>query len=297
MIPIENSSMANLAKVDSGVLTRQERALTVGELELKLLARFPREDSEPWDRMGLLVGDPAKLVTGVAVALDPTEDAIAAAVNAGANVLLTHHPVYLDPPDSFSPSRSIASAAGVAVFDAISNGIALMNFHTALDVSYEAQGVLPGMLGLVRGGILVPSAADPEKGYGQLCSIRPSDKPFKLAHLAARCTSVFGRLPRVWGDSTREIETVVVANGSAGNVVDAAIARSIDCLVCGEVRYHTALDASQAGLSIVEVGHDTSELPLTAILAQAAIEAGIAQTSVMVVDQTRNWITPDSTRI
>ncbi len=297
MIPTEGGANSNLAKVDTGTIARQERPLSIGELELKLLARFPREDAEPWDRTGLLVGDPAALVTGVTVALDPTSDVIEMARSAGTNVVLTHHPAFLDPPTAFSPSRAVASASGVNVYKAISEDVALMNFHTTLDVSSEAIEVLPGMLGLVREGVLVPLPQDSKRGYGQICSVRDSDKPFRLSHLAARCTSVFGRLPRVWGDFTKKIETVVVANGSAGNVVDAAVEHGVDCVVCGEIRYHAALDASQAGLTIVELGHDASEIPLTAVLAKAAIEAGVPKKHVVVADQSKNWITPDSTRI
>ena len=63
------------------------------------------------------------------------------------------------------------------------------------------------------------------------------------------------------------------------------------------MRYHAALDAAQAGLDIIEVGHDASELPLTAILARAAIRAGVAPDIVTVLDQGRNWGLPDSTRL
>ena len=297
MITIEDGNTSSLAKMESGVIARPDRPITVGQLELNLLSRFPKRDAEEWDRTGLLAGDPAALVSGVAVALDPTADAIAAAKDAGANVLLTHHPAFLDPPEAFSPSHAKATSAGVNVYNAIAKGVALMNFHTALDVSKEAAGVLPGMLGLDVVDVLVPIEADPSRGYGQVCLVRSSDEPFKLAHLAARCTSVFGRVPRVWGDFSSDVKRVVVANGSAGNVVDVAVRSQIDCLVCGEVRYHAALDASQMGLAIVELGHDVSELPLTAVLAQAAIDAGVSPACVSVIDQSDNWATPDSTRI
>ena len=297
MIPIEDGSKANLAKVESGTIARPDTPMTIGQLETRLLTRFPREDAEEWDRMGLLVGDPAALISGVAVALDPTDDAIKAAHRAGANVLLTHHPAFLDPPTVISPSPIAATTAGIKVYNAVSLGVALMNIHTALDVSKEVKRVLPSMLGLSFASILVASKNDPSKGYGQLCSVSAVERPFKLTHLAARCTSVFGRLPRVWGDFSQVIESIAIANGSAGNIVEAAMKAGADCLICGEIRYHAALDASQSGLAIVEIGHDVSELPLVAILAQTAIDAGIPASNVMVVDQSKNWITPDSTRL
>lgn len=47
--------------------------MIVADLERALLARFPKTDAEPWDHVGLSVGDPAAEITGVACALDATE--------------------------------------------------------------------------------------------------------------------------------------------------------------------------------------------------------------------------------
>lgn len=296
----ENPQATDLARIESGSISKPAKApslLTVGLLERALLEVFSRDDAESWDRTGLLVGDPSAPVEGVCVALDPTKQAIEAAAALGANVLLTHHPVFLEPPAAISPSRDVAGSAGIAVWEAVSSGVALMNFHTALDVSDEARELFTGMLKLDYQRMLVPSDANPGKGYGYVCSVRDADAPFTLTHLAARCTSVFGRAPRVWGEANSEPKTVVYANGSAGNVVEACIKAHIDCLVCGEIRYHAALEAAQAGLDIIELGHDASELPLTAVLARAAIRAGIAPESVHVLDQSGNWTLPDSTRL
>ena len=297
MITIEDGRASSLAKLDVGAIARPSRPVTVGQLELSLLARFPKSDAQDWDRTGLLVGDPAALVKGVAVALDPTREAIESACKAGANVLLTHHPAFLEPPAAFMPAYGSSSVSGANVFNAITHDVALMNFHTALDVSTEGAAVLPGMLGLDPVSVLIPLPHDAKRGFGHLCDVRKSDAPLRLSHLAARCTSVFGRLPRVWGDFSTILEHVVVAGGSAGDVVLAALDAHADCLVCGEVRYHAALDASQAGLAIVELGHDVSELPLAAVLAQAVIDVGVPSEDVTIIDQSMNWLTPDSTRI
>ena len=295
MIVIEDAH--ELAKRNSGPLGKQSVPLTVGQLEMALLKRFPREDAESWDRMGLIAGDPAALVTGVAVALDPTPEAVKAAVRAKANVLLTHHPAFIDAPDAFSSSYDVADLAGATVYAAIREGVALVNFHTALDASVEATRLFPRLMNLDFQKLLMPLAHDPEKGYAMLCNVRPDDAPFKLAHLAARTTSVFGRPPRVWGDFDEPVERVVLANGSANDAVQACLDAHVDCLVCGELRYHTALAASQAGLAIAEVGHDVSEFPLCALLAQAVRDTGIASERVTLVDQSANWRYPDATRV
>ena len=286
-----------LAQISHGEIAKNREMLTVGELEHRLLARYPRADAEEWDRMGLIVGDASQPVAGVAVALDVTQEAISLSVELGANVLLTHHPVFLEPPAVISPQRTRSNSAGAAVWSAVEKGVALMNFHTALDASTDGNRVLPRMLSLVPHEVICPIGDDPHKGYGCICTVNETDEPMSLTQLGARCLSVFGRRPRVWGARDRRMDRIVVATGSAGDVVDACIALGVDCLICGEIRYHSALDAAQAGLCIIELGHDTSELPLAAVLGAAAVECGIPTESVYALDQSGNWDTPTATRL
>ena len=75
--------------------------MIVAELERALLARYPKADAEGWDHVGLSVGDPAAEITGVACALDATEANVHRALESGANVLLTHHPIYIKAPRPF----------------------------------------------------------------------------------------------------------------------------------------------------------------------------------------------------
>lgn len=293
----DGEGQAGLAQRASGVLSRQGFTRTVGALDYALLQEFPAGDADEWDRTGLLVGDPARLVEGVLVALDPTVEAVEEAVRCGANVLVTHHPAFIDPPASFHPAPSVAAEPGALVWCAIENGVALLSYHTALDVSERAQHVLPGMLSLTFESVVKPLIGAPGKGYGQFCSVRISDGPFSLGQLAARCTSVFGRAPRVWGDFERALNGVVTCTGSAGDLGRRCLEVQADCLVCGEIKYHEALALSQAGLAIVELGHDTSELPLTAVLVSALETAGVPQELIAVADQGHNWTCPESMRV
>lgn len=296
MITIEDGN-TNLAKRNSGTLNKNRAPLSVGQLELALLKRYPREDAEEWDRTGLRAGDPAVLITGVAVALDATPEAVRAAERAGANVLLTHHPVFIEAPDLFAPTQGNASMAGATVYEAIKSGVALMNFHTALDASVEATRMFPRMMSLQFERLLKPLSTDSDKGYAILCTPSKDESPIAVSHLAARVTSVFGRQPRVWGDFDVRVKSIVIGNGSANSIVDACLAAHAECLICGEIGYHKALEASQAGLCIIEMGHDVSELPLCALLAQATAEVGVPQESITILDQSQNWRHPEATRI
>lgn len=288
-----------LSRRGASELAKKSFSMTIGALEQALLKEFPAEDAESWDRTGLLVGERALPVTKVAVALDPTVQAIEEAARAGANVLLTHHPAYLAAPDAFAPEPSPALSAGAGVWAAIRHQVALMDFHTALDVSPLAARVLPGMLGLkFTGKFAEPLASSRRKGYGQVCEVPAVDgAPDTLGRLAARCTAVFGRAPRVWGAPDAPVRCAVTCTGSATDTGAAALALGADVIICGEMKYHAALELSRAGLAVIELGHDVSELPLAAVLAEALDKVGVPADAIVLIDQSENWWYPEAVRV
>lgn len=120
--------------------------ITVRDIVAFLDERFPFAWAEPWDRVGLAVGDPATRVENVFVTLDPTHDAISMAVAHGANVVVTHHPAFLDPLRALTPSGPAAAA-----FHAASLGIALIACHTNLDRAPDGAAALPHAVRLAEG--------------------------------------------------------------------------------------------------------------------------------------------------
>lgn len=288
-------SETSLKRCEVGNLAAQDHLLTVGELEKALLKSTPAADACSWDRTGMLVGDPLDTVRGVAIALDPTIPALEAALHAGANVLVTHHPVFIDAPESFVPASIQGHTSGAVIRFACENGMSIMSFHTALDVSVAGLDALPSLLRLRGVGVLEPLTGSTTKGFGRIC-VSDDEEELSLRHLSARCVSVFGTIPRVWGAPEKGLRRIVTSGGSAGSMLDACLEQNIDCLICGEVKYHEALDASLSGLAIVELGHDVSEFPLCALLAASCEAAGIVDSSITVIDQHNNWYTPESSR-
>lgn len=267
--------------------------LSVGDLERRLLALFPAEDACDWDRTGLLVGDASAEITGVFVALDPTIASMKQALAAGCNVLLTHHPVHLDAPVGFYPDCLKGETPGSRVAFALSHGLACMNFHTALDVSVEGLSVLPRMLRLRCLGPLEPLCEGSQKGFVMLAD---TGAPLSLDELALRCVSVNHEHPRVWGDGSRTVRKIAVSGGSANSFLGTCLSSGVDCLICGEVGYHAALDASASGLTIIELGHDVSEMPLCAVLASAVSQVGVSDSCITMVPAEYAWHTPESYR-
>ncbi|MCL4079069.1 Nif3-like dinuclear metal center hexameric protein [Coriobacteriia bacterium Es71-Z0120] len=110
----------------------------VGELAAMLARRFPLSWAEPWDRVGLRIGDPDQPVERVYVALDATIASIREAARSGCQVLVTHHPPFLA-----DVSAIVADdPAGAIVAEALRLGVAVISEHTNLDRSPEGRVAL-----------------------------------------------------------------------------------------------------------------------------------------------------------
>lgn len=104
------------------------------------------------------------------------------------------------------------------------------------------------------------------RNAARLGMVSETTVPVTLADLAALAGERLGVQARVWGEPSKLLRRVATATGSGGSLLPDALAADVDAFVAGEVRYHDALNASEAGCAIVELGHDASEWPLVGLL-------------------------------
>jgi dinuclear metal center YbgI/SA1388 family protein len=88
----------------------------------------------------------------------------------------------------------------------------------------------------------------------------------------------FGALSFV-GERGRLVSRVAIACGSGGEFLSEAINRQCDVLLTGEARFHTCLEAREAGIGLVLAGHYATERPgveqLAAVLAREFPDATV----------------------
>jgi dinuclear metal center YbgI/SA1388 family protein len=91
----------------------------------------PSHFAESWDNVGLQLGDPVRQVSRIMVALDPGAPAIGAAVQAGCQLLITHHPFI------FTPLKKISTTdeTGRLAIAALKNDLAIIALHTNYDIA------------------------------------------------------------------------------------------------------------------------------------------------------------------
>lgn len=274
---------------------------TVGELEAALFAAFPREDAEDWDQPGLSVGDRNAPVGKIAVNLDQNVGAVIAADEAGCNVLVTHHPPFIKGgPNEFGPAgQAETTGPGRMVYEAARRGVNLIAMHTNADRAVATRERFAELLGCTCDGnfefLMDPRRDQHGTGFGAVLLPDWNGRRATLGLVAQACLRAFGGSPRVWGDAEREVGRIAYLNGSWGEpeLYDVCVRDGIDCVIVGETRYHACVDA-QPHVSIIELGHDRSELPIVGVLSDALARAGIEAGSIVDLRcSEKNWWTPE----
>ena len=59
----------------------------------------------------------------------------------------------------------------------------------------------------------------------------------------------------------RSVKKVAFCGGSGSSLVNKVISLGIDLFITGDIDYHTAIAAEEQGLTILDIGHDQSEMP------------------------------------
>ena len=121
-------------------------------------ARFPPRTAEAWDRVGLVVGDPHDEVRKILFAVDPVQAVIDEALEWGADLLVTHHPLLLEPVSSVAAT----TAKGAVIMSLVRGGCALYVAHTNADAAERGVAdALADAIGLGDRRALVAAPGDP----------------------------------------------------------------------------------------------------------------------------------------
>ncbi|WP_156725296.1 Nif3-like dinuclear metal center hexameric protein [Streptomyces apocyni] len=233
----------------------------LSEVIAALDALWPPERAEEWDAVGTVCGDPDAQVSRVLFAVDPVQEIVDEAVRLSADLLVTHHPLYLRGTTTVAASHF----KGRVVHDLIKNDIALHVAHTNADTADPGvSDALAGALDLRIVGPLVPDTSDPNgrRGLGRICEL---DHPLPLRELA---TYAAKRLPataqgiRAAGDPDALIRTVAVSGGSGDSLFGAVRAAGVDAFLTADLRHHPASEATQhSPLALLDAAHWATEWP------------------------------------
>ncbi len=104
---------------------------SIGDILRSLDRIFPFENVAPWDNVGLLAGKKGKIVRKVLVGVDVTPEFISQAVASRCDLLLTHHPLFVEPMKKVNDS----TPEGALLIEILKNGLSLISSHTNADIA------------------------------------------------------------------------------------------------------------------------------------------------------------------
>ncbi len=215
-----------------------------------LEAQSPPSYACDWDNVGLLAGNIDREIHKIYIALDATDEAVEEAVNLGADMILTHHPLI------FKGIRRVVADdfIGRRLIRLIQNNIAYYAMHTNFDVKGMAE-LSAAMLGLEEPRVLDVTAVslDKEEGIGRIGRFK---NPMELKSCADFVKTVFSlEQVKVFGDPKKELCVAAISPGSGKSEIGNAIAKGADVLITGDIDHHEGIDAVARGLCIIDAGH------------------------------------------
>lgn len=200
--------------------------VTLAQVVVALDRRYPPRTAQSWDAVGLVAGDPAAPVRRVLFAVDPVAAVADEAIAWDADLLVTHHPLFLRPVSSVAAT----TFKGALAHRLVTAGVGLYAAHTNADAA--AGGVADALaeaIGLVDLAALVAAPGDPLDKVVVMVPVEDAER--LVDALAAAGAGALGEYTRAAFTSTGEgtfipsaaAHPAVGRAGEAARVVEARV--------------------------------------------------------------------------
>ena len=225
---------------------------------IKVIEDFaPLSLQEGWDNSGLCIGSPDAPVSSVLLGLDCTPELVDEAIECGADMIVTHHPLIFSGLKKISPDNPV----GEAVIKAVKAGISVYAAHTSADkVIAGVSGAMAARLGLENVRIL--SDEGDGTGLGVVGDLPvPLTADQALALVKERFSLPVVKASRPVGGM---ISRVAMCGGSGGSLIGEALRSGAQLYISGDISYHNYF--TPEGFMIMDIGHYESEIDIVDIL-------------------------------
>lgn len=225
-----------------------------------------------WDNPGLLAGRSDKEVRTVFLAVDATESVVDDAINCGADLIITHHPLIFKPLKKVNDEDFISRR----ILKMIRSDISCYAMHTNFDAAPGCMGHLAGERMRLRDTrvleVMGRTADDREYGIGIFGAM---ERPMTLRETAEAVKAAYGlpfvtvfknpgdtesegqenRSNREAGRPGRIYRTAAICPGSGGSTLQEALRRGADVYITGDIGHHQGIDAVANGMAVIDAGH------------------------------------------
>lgn len=236
---------------------------TVADILAFLETLAPLSMKMDWDNVGLQCGSRDQQVSRILVALDPFEGVCREAVETGAQLLVTHHPLIFRPLTTVTDDRAITRG----LMHLCAHGVSAACAHTNLDCAPGGvNDVLSQVLSLSGVTVIAPEGRDDQgRPWGLLRTGEIEKQPLKDFLKAVK--EKLGCPGLRYVDGGKRVCRVAVGGGACASEIPTVVRAGCDTFVTADVKYNDFWEAQEQGLNLIDAGHFYTENPVCATLA------------------------------
>ncbi len=217
---------------------------------------YPTSLAFDGDNVGLLVGDRNDEITKVLVTCDVDMAVVEEAIEVGANLIVSHHPIMFHSLNRMT--EAVPEQRTVRLM--VANGISHYAAHTNLDTGKGGlNDLMAEMLGMENTEVVDVVASDERgvHGYGRMCTL---GEPTTMQELMDKVKVIFDVDGlKYTGELDSKVEKLAVNTGGGAGILEECIAKGCDTFITGDVKYNGYRDALDMGMKIIDIMHFDSE--------------------------------------
>jgi len=211
--------------------------------------KYARTYAMSWDNVGLLAGRLDKEVKRIYVALDLTDDILDSAIEAGADMIVTHHPLIMSGLQRITNDNFI----GKRLIRLIQHDISYYAMHTNYDVCGMAE-LAGSILNLKNTEILeITDENNVPEGIGRVADLEENMTLRQCCELVKKAFSLEN--VRAFGNPDTVVHRMAVCPGSGKSFIKTALKKGADVYVTGDIGHHDGIDAVAQNLTVIDAGH------------------------------------------
>jgi len=235
-------------------------ATTLSDVVVAFGKLWPVSGAEEWDAPGLVTGHPDQPVRSILLAVDAVDATVRQAVDAGTDLLVTHHPLLMRGVTSVAEERY----KGSLVARLIRGDTALLAAHTNADVATTGTSAVMAELLGVGDTVPLTASAQPNTGLGRVGDLPESMTLGDFARRVAEVLPATAPGVRVAGDYGQPVRRVALCAGAGDSLLAHPLVTSADVYITSDLRHHPAQESREqsalsSGPALIDVSHWAAE--------------------------------------
>lgn len=204
---------------------------------------FPLDLQQPWDKCGVQIGDIYQDIDRVMISLNADLQSLQLAIDNGCQMLITHHPFFLEKIDNLS----FDNHHGKFVQLAINNNIIVYSLHTCLDQGKDGISMNDWLINELD--VHDVRCYDDIK-VGKQAVL---NKPCLTSELVAKIKDRFN-LPVKYAGKEKMISSIAICGGSGAEDIE-QLAGKVDVYITGDTKHRHAKYAIDHDIVLIDVPH------------------------------------------